>query len=90
MNASSYVEINNHGDPPKTPYDGENMNDYSNNEENNDWVTPDPPTYIQVINDNSDKVTPDKPRNVGNNQTIDNDEEKITKKKPRMKQIMKT
>ena len=53
-------------------------------------LPPDPPTYIQVINDNSDEVTPDKPRNVGNNQTIDNDEEKITKKKLRMKQIMKT
>ena len=44
--------------PPKTPYDGENINAYSNNEENNDEVVPNPPTNDEIINSNSDEVTP--------------------------------
>ena len=44
MNASSNDEVNIYEDAPKTPYDSENMNAYSNIEENNDEVTPNPPT----------------------------------------------
>ena len=38
MNASSDDWVNNDEDSPKTPYDGENINAYSNNEGNNDEV----------------------------------------------------
>ena len=78
------------------PYDGENMNASSDNEENNDEVSPDPPTNDISINANpNDKkndyeVTPDTPKNGENNETIENNEEKIMKKIMRRKQIMKT
>ena len=64
------------------PYDGENMNTYSDDEGNTDEVTPDPPTKDITINDNYDnerndyEVTPDTPTNGGNNETIDNYEGK--------------
>ena len=71
------------------PYNGENMNAYSNNKENNDEVSPNPPTNDEIINANYDKVNPDTPTNGWNNETIDNDEEKIIKMKLTRKQIMK-
>ena len=83
MNASSDDEVNNYEDDPETPYDGENMNASSNDERNNDVVFPDPPTNDVNINDNSDdegndyEVTPDTPTNGGNNETIENYEEKL-------------
>ena len=82
MYASSDDDWNNDKDAPETPYDGENINAYSNNEGNNDEVTPDPPTNDVNINANSDdkindyEVNPDTPTNGGNNETIENDEEK--------------
>ena len=96
MNASSDDEVNNDEDAPSTPYDGENINAYSNNEGNNNQVDPDPPTNDVNINDNSDseknyyEATPDTPTNGGNNETIDNDEEIITKKRLISKQLTKT
>ena len=57
---------------------------------------PDPPTIDVNINANSDdkkndyEITPNTPTNGGNNETIDSDEEKKTKKRPIRKQIMKT
>ena len=62
--------------PPKTPYDDENMNAYSNYEVNNYEVAPDPPTNNEIINANCGEVTPNTPTNGGNNETIDNDEGK--------------
>ena len=67
MDASSDDERNNYEDSPKTPYNGENINDSSNDEGNNDEVVPDPPTNDVNIKDNSDdgknyyEVTPDTP-----------------------------
>ena len=96
MKASYDDEGNNDEDVPKTPYDGENMNDSSDDQGNNDEVAPDPPTNNANINANYDydkngyQVTPDTPTNSGNNETIENDEEKITKKRLRRKQIIKT
>ena len=55
------------------PYDGENINAYSNNEGNNYEVAPDPLTNDVNINYNSYdeindyQVTPDTPTNGGNN-----------------------
>ena len=80
MNAPSSNEGNNEEDDPRTPYDGENINAYSNNEENNDEVAPEPPTNNEIINANSDNVTPDTPTNGGDNETMDNDEEKDNEK----------
>ena len=60
-------------DAPKTPYDGENINDYSNNEGNNCDVAPDPPKYDEIINVNYNdekkyyEVTPDTSTNDKNN-----------------------
>ena len=71
------------------------MNSYYNNEENNDEVALNPPTYDENINVNYDdkendyEVTPDTPKNGVNNETIDNYEEKIMKKRLRRKQLMK-
>ena len=67
------------------------MNASSDGEGDNDDVAPDPPTNDVNINDNYDdeknyyEVTPDTPTNVGNNETIDNDEEKIMKNRMRRK-----
>ena len=44
MNTSSDDEVNNDNDAPKNPYDGEDINAYSNNKGNNDEVALDPPT----------------------------------------------
>ena len=54
MNASSYDKGNDYEDFPKTPYDGENMNAYYNNEEDNDEVVTGPTTDDENINDNPD------------------------------------
>ena len=70
MNASSDDEDNNDQDSPKTPYDGESMNAYYNNNE----VSPNPLTNNEIINDNYDEVTLYTPTNDGNNKTIDNEE----------------
>ena len=62
----------------------------------NEEDAPEPPTIYVNINDNYDdeknyyEVTPDTPTNVGNNETIDKDEDKKQKKRLRRKQIMKT
>ena len=66
------------------------MNAYSNNEENNDQVAPDPPKNDEIRNANSDKVTPDTSKNGGNDEKIDNNAEKTTKTKLRRKQMIKT
>ena len=73
MNPSYSDEGNNDEDAPKTPYDGENMTSYPNNEENNDEVSPNQPTNDEIINTNSDEVNPDTTTNGVNNETIDND-----------------
>ena len=71
-----------------TPYDGENINAYSNNERNNDEVSPNPPTNDIKLNANSYyyindyEVTPDTPKNGGKIETIENDDEKRMKNKP--------
>ena len=58
MSDSSDDGGNNDQDAPQTPYDGENINYYSNNEENNDQVVPDQTTNDEIINANSDKGYP--------------------------------
>ena len=60
---------------PKKPYDGENMNAYSNNEEDNDEVASIPPTNDEIINVNSNELIPDTTTDGGNIETIDNDKE---------------
>ena len=47
-------KVNNDENAPKTLYDGENINAYSNNEGNNYEVAPDPPTNKVNINANDD------------------------------------
>ena len=82
MNASSYDEVNNDEDDPKTPYYGDNVNVYYYNEGNNYDVAPDPPTNNVNINASSDdekiyyEVTPDTSKSGGYNKTIDNYEGK--------------
>ena len=64
--------------PPRTPYDGENINAYSDDDVNNDEVAPEPPTNYLNINDNSDgekndyEVTPDTSISGRNNEPTDN------------------
>ena len=71
MNASSDYQRNIDEDNPETPYEGENINQYYNNEGNNDDVAPAPPTNDISINTNSDyekndyEITPDTPTNGG-------------------------
>ena len=77
MDASSDDKGDNDEDIPKTPYDDGNMNSYYNNKENNDEVAPKLPSNDEIINANYDEITPDTPTNGINNETIDNDEEKI-------------
>ena len=78
------------------PYHGGNINACSNNEANNDEVSPDQPTDDKNINYNYNDekndymVTSDTPTNGGNNKTVDNNEEKRTKMKLRRKQMTKT
>ena len=87
---------NNGEDALETPYDVKNINAYYNNEGNNYEVSTDPPANDVNINDNSDDeingydVTPDTPINDGNNETIENYEEKRMKNKLRRKQRIKT
>ena len=69
MNASYDDELNNDDDAPKMPYYVENMNAYSNNEENNYKVAR---NHLKMM-----KYTP---KNGGNNETIDNDGDKHNKK----------
>ena len=72
------------------------MNASYDDEGNNDEVAPDPLTNDVNINDNYDdekndyEVTSDTPTNSGNIETINNYEEKITKKRLRRKQVLKT
>ena len=61
------------------------MNSYYNNKENNDEVAPKLPSNDEIINANYDEITPDTPTNGINNETIDNDEEKIMKNRMRRK-----
>ena len=62
-------EENNDDNPPKRPYDGENMNAYSDDEVNNDEYAPEKSYDGENINDcsnnegNNDKVSPDPPTN---------------------------
>ena len=79
MNPSSSDEGNNEQYASEIPYDGENMNNYSNNQENNNYVAPDPPTNDEIINSNSGEVTPDTPTNGINIETIGNKEEEKRK-----------
>ena len=79
MNSSSSDEGNIDQYSSEIPYDGENMNNYSNNEENNNYVAPDPPTNDEIINSNSGEVTPDTPTNGINIETIGNKEEEKRK-----------
>ena len=96
MNASYDDEGNNDEDAPKTPYDGETMNAFSDDEGNNDEVAPDPPTNDVNRNDNSDdekndyEVTPDTPTNGRNNETTDNEKDKVIKRRLGRKNITKT
>ena len=66
--------------PPRTPYDGENMNAYYNNKGNNDEVDLDPPKNDDITNYNYDDFTPDTPTNGENNETIENYEEEKNEK----------
>ena len=45
MNVSSDDEVNNDEDATKSPFDGEILNAFYNNAENNYEVTPDPTTH---------------------------------------------
>ena len=72
------------------------MNASYGDEGNNYEVSPKPLTNDVNINSNSydkkkyDEVTTDTPTNGGNNETIENDEERIMKKSLIRKNIMKT
>ena len=97
MNSSSDYEGNNDEDAPKTPYDGEKMNASSNDEGNNyEVVPPNPPTNDININANSDdektimrlSLIHLQMAEITKKSTMT--KKKVTNKRPRRKQTMKT
>ena len=80
MNIYSDDELNSDEDAPEMPYDGENINNFSNNEENIYEVAPKSPTNDKIMISSYDMVTPDIPTNGVNDEIIDNDEEKDNNK----------